>query len=72
MRALVTPEQCCAYLSMQAAEQRLKVGLATVNISVSVTVSSLSIELILFLNLLVIMILLVFSSGRSNEFEHRV
>ena len=26
MRALVTPEQCCAYLSMQAAEQRLKVG----------------------------------------------
>lgn len=26
MRALVTPEQCCAYLSMQAAEQRLKVA----------------------------------------------
>ncbi|CAB3979442.1 transcription initiation factor TFIID subunit 1 isoform X2 [Paramuricea clavata] len=24
MRALVTPEQCCGYLSMQAAEQRLK------------------------------------------------
>ncbi|XP_046853130.1 transcription initiation factor TFIID subunit 1-like isoform X2 [Xenia sp. Carnegie-2017] len=24
MRALVTPEQCCAYLSMQAGEQRLK------------------------------------------------
>ena len=26
MRALVTPEQCCGYLSMQAAEQRLKVS----------------------------------------------
>ena len=27
MRALVTPEQTCAYLSMLAAEQRLKVSL---------------------------------------------
>ena len=26
MRALVSPEQCCAYYSMLAAEQRLKVG----------------------------------------------
>ena len=25
MRALVSPEQCCAYYSMLAAEQRLKV-----------------------------------------------
>lgn len=30
MRALVTPEQCCAYLSMQAAEQRLKVGILAI------------------------------------------
>ena len=27
MRALVSPEQCCAYYSMLAAEQRLKVSL---------------------------------------------
>ena len=27
MRAMVSPEQCCAYYSMLAAEQRLKVSL---------------------------------------------
>lgn len=26
IRAMVSPEQCCAYFSMIAAEQRLKVG----------------------------------------------
>ena len=28
MRAMVSPEQCCAYYSMLAAEQRLKVSLS--------------------------------------------
>lgn len=27
IRAMVSPEQCCAYFSMKAAEQRLKVSL---------------------------------------------
>lgn len=29
IRAMVSPEQCCAYFSMIAAEQRLKVGTPT-------------------------------------------
>ena len=31
IRQLVTPEQCCAYYSMQAAEQRLKGKKSTSN-----------------------------------------
>ena len=35
MRALVTPEQTCAYLSMLAAEQRLKVILSCIHLILS-------------------------------------
>lgn len=34
MRAMVSPEQCCAYYSMLSAEQRLKVSHLVLNVKI--------------------------------------
>lgn len=39
IRSIITPEQCCAYYSMLAAEQRLKVLYSYININMEIDIN---------------------------------